>query len=137
MSDGRAWAAQVDLEVGEVNDRGLRGVKAARNMVEGQVAAKIPRALGAVMGDWNRTSEVGFLGGVHNQTAASALWAARCQAQSKHGVLLATSPDHASKEPTGKVWGTFNDDASVAIRMYDESPWFCLLECGQELRSPR
>ena len=51
---------QVDLEVGEVDERGLRGVKAVRDMVEGQVAVKIPRVLGAVMGDWNRTSEVGF-----------------------------------------------------------------------------
>jgi hypothetical protein len=59
----------VDLEVGEVNERGLRGVKAARDMVEGQVAVKIPRVLGAVMGDWNRTSEVGYKG-AHSQGAA-------------------------------------------------------------------
>ena len=45
--------------VDEVNEEGLRGVKAARDMAEGQVAVKIPRVLGAILGEWNLTSEVG------------------------------------------------------------------------------
>ena len=41
-----------------MNEEGLRGAKAMRNMVAGQVAVKLPRACTAPMGAWNKTSEV-------------------------------------------------------------------------------
>ena len=61
MDDPSGCAAQVDLEVATVDDEGLRGVRAARDMVTGQVAVKIPKALGVVLGEWNLTSEVRIL----------------------------------------------------------------------------
>ena len=44
-----------------MDDEGLRGVRAARDMVAGQVAVKIPKVLGVVLDEWNLTSEVRML----------------------------------------------------------------------------
>lgn len=48
----------MDLEIGAVNEEGLRGTKATREMVKGQIAVKLPRALAVPLAEWDKTSEV-------------------------------------------------------------------------------
>lgn len=49
---------QVDCEIGEVNEEGLRGVRAKRDMQLHQVAVKLPKVMAITLKEWNRTSEV-------------------------------------------------------------------------------
>ena len=49
---------QVDCEIGEVNEEGLRGVRARRDMQLHQVAIKLPKVMAITLKEWNRTSEV-------------------------------------------------------------------------------
>lgn len=49
---------QVDCEIGEVNEEGLRGVHAKRDMQLHQVAVKLPKVTAITLKEWNRTSEV-------------------------------------------------------------------------------
>ncbi len=54
-----AW--QVDLEIAMVNEEGLRGARAIRDMKRGQVAVKLPKVMAATLSEWNLTSEVSRL----------------------------------------------------------------------------
>ena len=49
---------QVDLEIGAVNDKGLRGTKAARDMKKDQIAVHLPAHLAIPLGDGSVTPEV-------------------------------------------------------------------------------
>ena len=49
---------QVDCEIGEVNEEGLRGVHAKRDMQLHQVAVKLPKVMAITLKEWNKTSEV-------------------------------------------------------------------------------
>ena len=49
---------QVDCEVGAVNEEGLRGVLARRDMTLHQVAVKLPKVMAITLKEWNKTSEV-------------------------------------------------------------------------------
>ena len=49
---------QVDCEVGAVNEEGLRGVRARRDMKLHQVAVKLPKVMAITLKEWNLTSEV-------------------------------------------------------------------------------
>ncbi|CAL8465237.1 g4772 [Coccomyxa elongata] len=48
---------QVDLEVGAVNEAGLRGTKAMRDMQQYQVAVKLKKYMAVPLGEWNKSSE--------------------------------------------------------------------------------
>jgi hypothetical protein len=52
------FCAQIDAEIGPVNEQGLRGVKAQRDMVLGQVAMKLKSFMAITLEEWNKTSEV-------------------------------------------------------------------------------
>ena len=62
-------AVQVDCEVGEVNEEGLRGVRARRDMTLHQVAVKLPKVMAITLKEWNLTSEV------PSYSPCSMLWA--------------------------------------------------------------
>jgi hypothetical protein len=49
---------QVDLEVGTINDEGLRGTKAVRDMKKNQIAVHLPAHLAVELGEPEQTSEV-------------------------------------------------------------------------------
>ena len=53
--------SQVDCQVAEVNESGLRGVVAQRDMITNQVAVKLPTVLSIPLLEWNKSSEVSAL----------------------------------------------------------------------------
>ncbi|BDA50257.1 hypothetical protein COCOBI_15-3860 [Coccomyxa sp. Obi] len=48
---------QVDLEVGAVNEEGLRGTKAMRDMQQYQVAVKLKKYMAVPLAEWNKSTE--------------------------------------------------------------------------------
>ncbi len=51
-------AMQVDLEVGAVNEAGLRGAKAMRDMQQYQMAVRLKKYMAVPLAEWNRSTEV-------------------------------------------------------------------------------
>lgn len=48
----------MDLEVGAVNEAGLRGTKAMRDMQQHQVAVKLKKYMAVPLAEWNKSTEV-------------------------------------------------------------------------------
>ena len=53
----KVYIIQVDLGIGTVNDQGLRGTKAVRDMKKDQIAVHLPAHLAVPLGDGSVTPE--------------------------------------------------------------------------------
>jgi cell division septal protein FtsQ len=52
------FTIQVDLDIGEVNNQGLRGTKALRDMKKNQIAVHLPNQLVVELGESHLSSAV-------------------------------------------------------------------------------